>query len=669
MADLFAELASRYDGFKDMQDKLENEAVLTEAERLLGDIVQAGETIFAPEQRRILAGLARDLGETIFAISDVYPSVRLETPAGERESIVRTLARSTEEQLAQRNRVAMLQLVETIWVRGVLEKSLRSAILLELGMELKPDAVEHPWDLVLQQTDHPYQALPNGTRLLDVFDEMGGSLLILGEPGSGKTTMLLELAREQIARAKRDVEQPIPVVFNLSSWVAERKPIGEWLVDELRNKYQVPERVARAWLDTDQLVLLLDGLDEVELRHRATCVETINQFLQEHMIGVAVCSRTSDYEVLAIRLRLIGAIVLQPLSLQQIDQYLESVGPELLAARETLQQDVVLQELARSPLMLSIMMVAYRGVSAEELQALDSLEICRQHLFEAYVQRMLERRRGTLTYSHALTIRWLAWLARKMLEHHQVVFLIERMQSSWLQTDSQKRIYAIIALLTSKLIVRPTGHSVTSIEPTEALKWSWRRAARGLRGGLLPGLIGGLVGGIVVGLLHGFPDGLWIGLMLTLTYMLWAGLIYGLNSVEISTRTTPNQGIKQSAVNATVVGSIAGTTAGPMLGLSFGLVFGVTTGVVVGLIGAALAGLIVGFSFGGRAVILHFSLRLMLYRTGCIPWNYVRFLDYASERILLRKVGGGYVFVHKLLQDYFVELDQRECEVMSPLWT
>jgi hypothetical protein len=36
--------------------------------------------------------------------------------------------------------------------------------------------------------------------------------------------------------------------------------------------------------------------------------------------------------------------------------------------------------------------------------------------------------------------------------------------------------------------------------------------------------------------------------------------------------------------------------------------------------------------------------------------NYVKFLDYAEERIFLRKIGGGYIFIHRLLQDYFAAL-------------
>jgi len=42
---------------------------------------EAGESIVDPEQRSILSNLARNLGETIFEISDIYPSVRLRPPA------------------------------------------------------------------------------------------------------------------------------------------------------------------------------------------------------------------------------------------------------------------------------------------------------------------------------------------------------------------------------------------------------------------------------------------------------------------------------------------------------------------------------------------------------------------------------------------------------------
>ena len=38
-------------------------------------------------------------------------------------------------------------------------------------------------------------------------------------------------------------------------------------------------------------------------------------------------------------------------------------------------------------------------------------------------------------------------------------------------------------------------------------------------------------------------------------------------------------------------------------------------------------------------------------------WQYVAYLDDTVEQQLLRKVGGGYIFRHRLLQDYFASLD------------
>ncbi|MCB0234845.1 MAG: hypothetical protein KDG58_11610, partial [Anaerolineae bacterium] len=61
--------------------------------------------------------------------------------------------------------------------------------------------------------------------------------------------------------------------------------------------------------------------------------------------------------------------------------------------------------------------------------------------------------------------------------------------------------------------------------------------------------------------------------------------------------------------------------------------------------------------FGGIALINHVTLRLLLQREGSIPLRYPRFLDSCVDLIFLRRVGGGYIFVHPLLQGYFARLD------------
>ena len=52
----------------------------------------------------------------------------------------------------------------------------------------------------------------------------------------------------------------------------------------------------------------------------------------------------------------------------------------------------------------------------------------------------------------------------------------------------------------------------------------------------------------------------------------------------------------------------------------------------------------------------HYVLRILLWRSDYAPLNYIRFLDYAAERVFLRKVGGGYIFTHRLLMEYFATL-------------
>jgi hypothetical protein len=73
----------------------------------------------------------------------------------------------------------------------------------------------------------------------------------------------------------------------------------------------------------------------------------------------------------------------------------------------------------------------------------------------------------------------------------------------------------------------------------------------------------------------------------------------------------------------------------------------------VGLNHGQIAGLLAGLLAGGMSTIQHVVLRLWLIRNGSTPWNYVKFLDYAADRILLRKVGGGYMFIHRMLLEYF----------------
>jgi hypothetical protein len=543
---------------------------------------------------------------------------------------------------ASRNRRAMIEKVWAIWITGVLQPSLPHDILLELGLTERPAMVTRALDLLVQPDLADRVQMP-GTPLIDVFDRLDRALLMLGAPGAGKTTLLLTLARDLLQRAAQDPEQPIPVVFPLSSWAARRRPLAAWLVDELQQRYDVPRKISEAWVDADQVLPLLDGLDEVQAEHRTACADAINTFRQDHgLLPLAVCSRITEYEALGVQLRLQGAIVVQPLTRAQVNDYLTQIGEPLAAVRQVLQDDPLMWELLDTPLMLTIVTLAYAGQPAEALRAPGTLVERRQSLFTAYVNRMFQRRSAVTRYTREQTERWLAWLAWQLTQHSQTVFFLERLQPDWLPvgrrwlpTQGARLLAALVGLLAgplvglfgglgfglgggliAALIGGLTGYS-QEITPIETVRWSWSKflselflpSRRSLRGGLLVGLLVGLAYGLLAGL----------------------GALFGW-----------------------LAAPVGGLGFAPLGGLLAGLLYKLSTGLGGGL----FVGLATGIRYGGRPCLQHLVLRLSLRYYDCIPRHYADFLDYAVERLFLDRVGGGYIFIHRLLQEYFATMYQ-----------
>lgn len=102
---------------------------------------------------------------------------------------------------------------------------------------------------------------------------------------------------------------------------------------------------------------------------------------------------------------------------------------------------------------------------------------------------------------------------------------------------------------------------------------------------------------------------------------------------------------------ALVIGLVAGLVSVLFLGLF--LVLFLVLGV---MLGGGLGDLDDGLVVDGAKYLQSYSLRYLLWGSGAMPWHYVRFLEEATERILLQRVGGGYRFIHPLFQEYFASL-------------
>jgi len=412
--------------------------------------------------------------------------------------------------------------------------------------------------------------------------------------------------------------------------------------------------------------------------------------------------------------------------------------------------------------MLRVMSEAYGDdTAAAPTPAVDAATRRRQ-IFDAYINQMFARR-GPLMYPPAQTKKWLAWLARKMNQHNQALFLLEQIQPSWLPTRRQQQLFILTSRLVDGLslgvviwmfwlLVRLTvagfdsvwsdavtdalpipvpplsltlfilmflilgllagavdvafyerradlgdtykprlrdqwlqtaavvlivsltsfalvglyrsplvglasslftgvsfalttyfihGYSYRSdIRTVEALSWSWRGALVGLLAGLLCAAIFEFIEYQVVGPTPIFRTVFSISLL--------AVLLGGLRGNRLPTTSAPNQGIHLSRGSALVAASLFAI----VMSLATAFFWGGTFGAIVGIVAAWIAGAL----YGAGSVANHFWLRLWLIRRGRMPRHYPEFLDEAANRVILNKVGGGYMFIHRLLQEHFAAM-------------
>ena len=92
------------------------------------------------------------------------------------------------------------------------------------------------------------------------------------------------------------------------------------------------------------------------------------------------------------------AVVVQPLTPEQIETYLASGGERLDALRESLREDSDLRALASTPLMLNVLTAACQGTPLQEITTTGSFGMKQDQVFASYVQRMLTRRNTGTRY-------------------------------------------------------------------------------------------------------------------------------------------------------------------------------------------------------------------------------------------------------------------------------
>lgn len=161
-------------------------------------------------------------------------------------------------------------------------------------------------------------------------------LMVLGEPGAGKSVLLMRLLQELLAH--RTEGGPVPVLFSLASWNPDQ-PLQDWLSDQLRRSYTgmsdpAPQADADsagdragALVASRRVLPVLDGFDELpsDLHHRA--LDAMNRALVAGQ-PLVLAARSASYRAVlnrpgpVVRLNGAAAIQLLPVGAEESAAYL-----------------------------------------------------------------------------------------------------------------------------------------------------------------------------------------------------------------------------------------------------------------------------------------------------------------------------------------------------------
>ena len=281
------------------------------------------------------------------------------------------------------------------------------------------------WDVLVQLAGWPSLPPPgtwatgpdelagSGNHLVKMLAQVPtGRLVVLGEPGAGKTMLIVRLVLDLLA--SRASGAPVPVLASLASWNPLERDLHGWLADQLAIDYPAvaaepgmgrPDWIA-ALLSAGLILPILDGLDELPEEVRRPAINQINDSMRPGEQLIVTC-RTGPYreavrppDAAEITLRAAAVIQLCPLDAADVSRYLrEDFGGVGASARwdpvlATLGTQAPAGRALVTPLMVGLARTIYNPRPSEGTAELrDPAELCRlqhraeveAHLFDAFI--------------------------------------------------------------------------------------------------------------------------------------------------------------------------------------------------------------------------------------------------------------------------------------------
>lgn len=319
-------------------------------------------------------------------------------------------------------------------------------------------------------------------------------LVVLGEPGAGKTVLAVLLTLGLLADRRPD--EPVPVLLSLGSWRPHEEHLQTWLARMLVREYpgvgstaSYGERAATRLVVEHRVLPVLDGLDEMPAGFHAEAIDALDRVAAEGF-PLVVTSRAAEYENAIAQ----AGAVLSHASVVEIEPVEPSAAATFLTAREpqgsSRWQPVVehlernptgpLARALRTPLMLDLARTAYSDARTDPAELTDETRFpdrvaCEDHLLDSYLPAVYAHRptppdrRPPRRYDPERAARWLTFLAHYLHQQRTRDF-------AWWRLDRSVPRAVVAALL--------------CLPPA-----------------LLFGLAGGIAGGTRVGVVYGLAFG------------------------------------------------------------------------------------------------------------------------------------------------------------------
>lgn len=256
----------------------------------------------------------------------------------------------------------------------------------------RDEIVDNPDNIVSTETDLAGR-VGSSDRISGLTGRFRGlrrrRLVIVGGPGTGKTTLAMQMLLDLLET--RSADEPVPVMFSIADWNTETYPrLHGWLAERVRQEHPflrtrgVDADLATTLIDGGDVLPVLDGLDDLPPEARHAALRALNRSLRKGD-QLILTSRAREYgravEELGSALESAAVIEPEPLTPEAAAGYLRRClrktpgrgWDRVLNHLETRRHGdpSPLAETAATPLGLWLLRVGYINTGADPVPLLD----------------------------------------------------------------------------------------------------------------------------------------------------------------------------------------------------------------------------------------------------------------------------------------------------------